>query len=181
MMILEAVEARRWSSSREVPWTSTRSSCVGLSACLAAGGGAAGRERSGTGAGAFAGGVAGAGGVAWDQERPDELWIGHRNSPNQIVIKDPGLLKEGARSYAALEDTVPFGEHLGFAADGERLVLAGEHRTARWYFSPPPGRPFQPLAPGVWHHMALDAGDQLPQWRAYAAGGPIPFTQIFDH
>jgi glyoxalase family protein len=88
---------------------------------------------------------------------------------------------EGARSYAALEDTVPFGEHLGFAADGERLVLAGEHRTARWYFSPPPGRPFQPLAPGVWHHMALDAGDQLPQWRGYAAGGPIPFTQIFDH
>jgi predicted dehydrogenase len=41
-------------------------------------------------------------GVAWDQERPDELWIGHRNSPNQIVIKDPGLLKEGARSYADL-------------------------------------------------------------------------------
>ena len=88
---------------------------------------------------------------------------------------------EGARSYATLEDTLPFGEHLGFAADGERLVMAGEHRTARWYFSPPPGRPFQPLAPGVWHHMALDAGDRLPQWREYAAGGPVPFTQIFDH
>ena len=29
--------------------------------------------------------------------------------------------------------------------------------------------------------MALDAGDQLPQWREYAAGGPIPFTEIFDH
>ena len=27
----------------------------------------------------------------------------------------------------------------------------------------------------------LDAGDQLPQWREYSAGGPIPFTQIFDH
>ena len=36
-------------------------------------------------------------GVAWDQERPDELWIGHRNSPNQIIIKDPSLLKERAR------------------------------------------------------------------------------------
>src|SRR5580658_6352212 len=41
-------------------------------------------------------------GVAWDQERPDELWIGNRNSNNQIIIKDPGLLKEGARSYADL-------------------------------------------------------------------------------
>jgi predicted dehydrogenase len=41
-------------------------------------------------------------GVAWDQERPDELWIGHRNSNNQIIIKDPSLLKERARPYADL-------------------------------------------------------------------------------
>jgi predicted dehydrogenase len=40
--------------------------------------------------------------VTWNQERPDELWIGHRNSPNQIIIKDPSLLHEGARSYADL-------------------------------------------------------------------------------
>jgi predicted dehydrogenase len=41
-------------------------------------------------------------GVAWNQERPDELWIGHRNTPNQIIIKDPSLLKEAARPYADL-------------------------------------------------------------------------------
>jgi predicted dehydrogenase len=41
-------------------------------------------------------------GVSWDQERPDELWIGHRNTANQIIIKDPSLLKEKARSYADL-------------------------------------------------------------------------------
>jgi predicted dehydrogenase len=41
-------------------------------------------------------------GVSWDQERPDELWIGQRNSPNQIIVKDPSLLKERARSYADL-------------------------------------------------------------------------------
>ncbi|MCU1338449.1 MAG: oxidoreductase domain protein [Bryobacterales bacterium] len=41
-------------------------------------------------------------GVAWDQERPDELWIGNRNTNNQLIIKDPALLKEGARSYADL-------------------------------------------------------------------------------
>jgi predicted dehydrogenase len=40
--------------------------------------------------------------VAWNQERPDELWIGHRNDPNQIIVKDPSLLKDGARSYADL-------------------------------------------------------------------------------
>ena len=31
--------------------------------------------------------------VAWDQERPDELWIGNRNTNNQVMIKDPSLLK----------------------------------------------------------------------------------------
>jgi len=40
--------------------------------------------------------------VAWNQERPDELWIGHRNKPNQIIVKDPSLLNEGARPYADL-------------------------------------------------------------------------------
>lgn len=41
-------------------------------------------------------------GVAWDQERPDELWIGHRNSANCVIIKDPSLLKPAARSFADL-------------------------------------------------------------------------------
>ena len=42
------------------------------------------------------------GGVSWDQERPDELWIGQRNSNNQIIVKDPSLLKPAAKSYADL-------------------------------------------------------------------------------
>jgi predicted dehydrogenase len=40
--------------------------------------------------------------VAWNQERPDELWVGQRNSGNQIFVKDPSLLKAEARSYADL-------------------------------------------------------------------------------
>ena len=42
------------------------------------------------------------GSVAWNQECPDELWIGQRNTPNMLVVKDPSLLKEKARSYADL-------------------------------------------------------------------------------
>ncbi len=41
-------------------------------------------------------------GVAWSQERPDELWIGHRDSANQIIIKDPALLHPSARPFADL-------------------------------------------------------------------------------
>jgi len=40
--------------------------------------------------------------VAWNQERPDELWVGHRDSGNQVFVKDPALLKPAARSYADL-------------------------------------------------------------------------------
>lgn len=40
--------------------------------------------------------------VAWNQERPDELWVGHRDAANQIFVKDPSLLKPAARSYADL-------------------------------------------------------------------------------
>jgi predicted dehydrogenase len=40
--------------------------------------------------------------VAWNQERPDELWVGHRDSGNSIFIKDPSLLTGRARGYADL-------------------------------------------------------------------------------
>ena len=42
------------------------------------------------------------GSVAWNQERPDELWLGNRNTNNQVIVKDPSLLKEKARGYADL-------------------------------------------------------------------------------
>jgi predicted dehydrogenase len=41
-------------------------------------------------------------GAAWDQERPNELWLGNRNSNNQLLLKDPSLLLKGAQSYADL-------------------------------------------------------------------------------
>ena len=40
------------------------------------------------------------GSVAWNQERPDELWIGRRNEPNQIIIKDGSLFYHEAAAYA---------------------------------------------------------------------------------
>jgi predicted dehydrogenase len=40
--------------------------------------------------------------AAWDQERPNELWIGHRETSNQIMLKDPSLLNPEARAYADL-------------------------------------------------------------------------------
>ena len=41
-------------------------------------------------------------GVSWNQERPDELWIGQRNTPNGLMVKDPSLMYPKAAAYADL-------------------------------------------------------------------------------
>jgi predicted dehydrogenase len=40
--------------------------------------------------------------AAWSGEAPDDLWIGHRNAPNEIHIKDPVLMRPDARNYTDL-------------------------------------------------------------------------------
>jgi len=36
----------------------------------------------------------------WNQEEPNSLWIGHRDKPNEVIIKDPALLSDSTRKYA---------------------------------------------------------------------------------
>ncbi|MEM9657394.1 MAG: Gfo/Idh/MocA family oxidoreductase, partial [Planctomycetota bacterium] len=38
--------------------------------------------------------------LAWDQQQPNELWVGRRDGPNETILKDPSLLHEDARQYA---------------------------------------------------------------------------------
>jgi predicted dehydrogenase len=40
--------------------------------------------------------------LRWYQERQNELWIGRRDGPNGVLLKDPSLLNEAARPYAHL-------------------------------------------------------------------------------
>ena len=40
--------------------------------------------------------------LAWEQERPNELWIGRRGASNETLLKDPALLDPSVRHYAAL-------------------------------------------------------------------------------
>lgn len=48
--------------------------------------------------------------LAWNSERPNELWIGHRGEANEQLIRDPALLSSTARSYAGY----PGGHNEGF-------------------------------------------------------------------
>jgi predicted dehydrogenase len=48
---------------------------------------------------------------AWDQEEPNTLWIGHRDAPNEQLLRDPGLLQPPAAGLARL----PGGHQEGWA------------------------------------------------------------------
>ena len=49
--------------------------------------------------------------VAWDSEQPDNLWIGHRDRPNELLLRNPALMNSRGRAAARL----PGGHVEGFA------------------------------------------------------------------
>lgn len=92
---------------------------------------------------------------------------------------------EGIRSYTTLDELQPWAEHMGFVRNDalNRFELQGANKSARWYVATPPDNsgPFQEIGVGLWHHLALDADDDLQGWRDYTHSGPIPTTPVFDH
>lgn len=60
------------------------------------------------------------GALAWDSEQPDQLWIGHREAPNEVLIRDPALMGGVGRAAAYL----PGGHVEGFADTFRALFAA---------------------------------------------------------
>ena len=44
--------------------------------------------------------------LAWNSEQPNELWVGHRDRPNETIMRDPALL--GDKDDTPAEDTFRF-------------------------------------------------------------------------
>jgi predicted dehydrogenase len=40
--------------------------------------------------------------AAWDSERPDELWLGRRERPNELLIRNPALMNAAGTAAASL-------------------------------------------------------------------------------
>jgi predicted dehydrogenase len=49
--------------------------------------------------------------IRWHQERQNELWVGRRDTANEVLAKDPSLMAQAARPYAHL----PGGHQEGWA------------------------------------------------------------------
>jgi predicted dehydrogenase len=60
------------------------------------------------------------GALAWDSERPEELWLGHRGRPNEVLLRSPALLEP----EAAVRTTLPAGHAEGFADTFKELYRA---------------------------------------------------------
>jgi predicted dehydrogenase len=58
--------------------------------------------------------------LAWNSEQPEELWVGHRDRPNETLLRNPGLLDPEAQART----TLPAGHAEGFAETFRELYRA---------------------------------------------------------
>ena len=89
--------------------------------------------------------------AAWDSEMPDHLWLGHRDRPNELLLRNPALMGPAGRAAAAL----PGGHVEGFGDTFGALfraiyadVLAGR---------PSPDPPYATFAAGHDEMLVNDA------------------------
>jgi len=74
--------------------------------------------------------------LAWDSEQPDQAWIGHRDRPNEILIRNPALMGPAGRAASALPGGHVEGFFDTFCAHFRAVyadVVAGAPSSSRGY------------------------------------------------
>jgi predicted dehydrogenase len=99
--------------------------------------------------------------LAWSQDDPNNLWLGYRNQPNEILAKDPALLGDEARPYASF----PGGHAEGYPDTFKQMFRAVYGYIAAGDFSAP--TPFATFEDG--HHEivlcdAIQRSAQEERW-----------------
>jgi predicted dehydrogenase len=89
--------------------------------------------------------------VAFDSERNNELWIGHRDRPNEWLLKDPSLLSAEARAVTSY----PGGHNEGFPDTFKQLIHKVYGYIRQGDFSAPPD--FPTFADGHYELQLCDA------------------------
>lgn len=89
--------------------------------------------------------------LAWDSEQPEQLWTGHRDRPNELLLRDPVLLAPSARAAAHLP-----GGHVEGYSDTFRALFAAVYADVA--AGAPSTRPAYPtIADGHDTMLVLDA------------------------
>jgi predicted dehydrogenase len=92
-----------------------------------------------------------AGSMAWNSERPNELWIGERDRPNELLIRDPALLHPTTRLYT----NYPGGHNEGFPDTFKQLFRAIHGYIEQGDYAAP--RPFPTFEDGHRELLLCDA------------------------
>jgi predicted dehydrogenase len=82
------------------------------------------------------------GALYWNSENPEELWLGRRSGPNEILMRDPSLLSGPARAAVG----VPGGHAEGYADTFKQHFRAFYGYIAKGDFRAP--APFATFADG---------------------------------
>jgi predicted dehydrogenase len=72
--------------------------------------------------------------LGWNSELPNEMWIGHRERANEVLLRDPSLLSDLARRFC----TYPGGHNEGFPDAFKNCFRAFYEYIAAGDFSEPP-------------------------------------------
>jgi predicted dehydrogenase len=91
------------------------------------------------------------GALAWDSERNEELWLGHRGRPNEVLSRDPALFTR----EASMRTSLPAGHAEGFADTFKELYRAVYSAVAAGGPSEEPDYPT--FADGHWENVLGDA------------------------
>jgi predicted dehydrogenase len=89
--------------------------------------------------------------LAFESERPNELWIGHREKPNELLLKDPSLLSAEAQAIASY----PGGHNEGFPDTFKQLSKKVYDYIRRGDFTAKPD--FPTFADGHYELQLCDA------------------------
>jgi predicted dehydrogenase len=92
-----------------------------------------------------------AGAVAWDSERNEELWLGHRAKANERLLRNPALMVP----EAAARTHLPAGHAEGFADTFRELYRAVYAAIAEG--GPPADPDYPTFAAGHWENVLGDA------------------------
>jgi predicted dehydrogenase len=89
--------------------------------------------------------------LGWNSERAEELWLGRRDRPNELLLRDPSLMKPAARETT----TLPGGHAEGFA-ETFRELYRRVYRAVETG-GPPPEPDYPTFADGHWENILGEA------------------------
>jgi predicted dehydrogenase len=91
--------------------------------------------------------------VSWNQEEPNQLWLGYREKGNEIIIKDPSLLDDEAKKYAHY----PGGHPEGYP-DGPKNLFMNVYEFIREEKDPLKDKTdFPTFEDGHWENKIIEA------------------------